>query len=200
MLSSLYLKMLNKKASSAKMMPGKIIKSLLIKKGHAVADIGSGGGYFTREFAIKVGKTGRVYAVDAQAKNLNFIRRQSEKEGLANIVCVQATGNTVTLPDDCLDLMFVRNAFHHLPQPMQYFRNLKRFLKKDGKVAIIEHKPRRGWSHVALFKHYTPVTVIMREMEEAGYQLVRSFDLLPAQSFTIFGVGKFNKRVKATAR
>jgi arsenite methyltransferase len=200
MISLLYLKMLNKKASSPKMMPEKIIKHLRIQRRQVVADIGSGGGYFTLAFARKVGKMGTIYAVDAQVKNLNFIRRQSEKEGLANIVCVQARGATVTLPDACPDLMFVRNAFHHLPQPMQYFRNLKRFLKKGGKVAIIEHKPRRGWSHVALFKHYTPVTVIVETMEDAGYCLVQSFDFLPAQSFSVFGVSKFNHRVKAAAR
>ena len=194
MITSLYLKMLNREAAAPKMMSGEIIKHLRIQKGQVVADIGSGGGYFTSEFARKVGETGTVYAVDAQLKNLNFIRRQAEQERLENIVFVPAVANTVDLPDACLDLMFVRNAFHHLPQPMQYFRNLKRLLKKNGKVAIIEHKPKGGCSHVALFKHYTPVTVIVREMAEAGYKVVQSFDFLPAQTFTVFGVSKFNKK------
>ena len=188
MVTSLYLKMLNREAAAEKMMSGEIIKHLHIQKGHAVADIGSGGGYFTLEFARKVGKTGTVYAVDAQLKDLNFIRRQSEQEGLVNIVFVPVTGDTVNLPDTCLDLIFVRNAFHHLPQPARYFRNLKRCLKQSGKVAIIEHKPKAGYSFVAMFKHYTPDAVIVRKMTDAGYTLVQSFDFLPAQSFNVFGV------------
>jgi arsenite methyltransferase len=195
MVTSLYLKMLNREAAAEKMMSGEIIKQLHIQKGYAVADIGSGGGYFTLEFARKVGKTGTVYAVDVQLKDLNFIQRQSEQEGLDNIVFVPVTGDTVNLPDTCLDLMFVRNAFHHLPQAVQYFRNLKRLLKKSGKVAIIEHKPKGGYIFVAMFKHYTPVTVIVRKMTDAGYTLVQSFDFLPAQSFNVFGSSSLKERV-----
>lgn len=188
MFTSLYLHMLNKEASSPKMMAGGIIKSLHLQKGYTVADIGSGGGYFTREFAKKVGKKGTIYAIDTDLKNLNFIRHQAKRHGLDNIVLVLATADRMNLPEAGLDLIFARNAFHHLPEPQQYFRNLKRFLKKGGKVAIIEHKPKKGYSFVAMFRHYTPVTVIMRQMEEAGYTLIQSFDFLTAQTFNVFGV------------
>ncbi len=47
--------MLNRRAASAESKPAEIIKSLNIKKGDIVADIGSGGGYFTFEFSSEVG-------------------------------------------------------------------------------------------------------------------------------------------------
>jgi len=87
-----------------------------------------------------------------------------------------------------LDLVFIRNAFHHLPEPAKSFRNLKRFLKPDGKVAVIEHKPKAGFSFVAMFKHYTPVETILQTMEDAGYSLAQSFSFLPGQTFNLFGV------------
>jgi tRNA A58 N-methylase Trm61 len=37
-----------------------MIENLQIREGQTIADIGSGGGYFTLGFARKVGKSGRV--------------------------------------------------------------------------------------------------------------------------------------------
>lgn len=71
---------------------------------------------------------------------------------------------------------------------IKFISNLKRFLKPNGKVAVIEHRPKSGFSFVAVFKHYTSVTVILREMEDAGFFLVQSFDFLSGQTFNLFGV------------
>ena len=188
MLTSLFLQWLNKEASSARSKPGEILGSLQIQEGYAIADIGSGGGYFTLEFARMVGRTGRVYAVDNQSRNLDFIMYRSERQGLDNIVFVLATGDEVNLPEAGLDLIFARNVFHHLPAPAKYFQSLKRFLKPSGKVAIIEHRPKGGLGFVAMFKHSTPVEIILREMEGAGYFLAQSFAFLPEQTFNLFGV------------
>jgi protein-L-isoaspartate O-methyltransferase len=69
MFTPLFLKILNKKASSAKSKPAEIIASLNIREGDIIADIGSGGGYFTLAFAGKAGKTDRVYAVDVKPRS-----------------------------------------------------------------------------------------------------------------------------------
>jgi ubiquinone/menaquinone biosynthesis C-methylase UbiE len=188
MFTSLFLKILNKEASSAKSNPAEIIASLNIREGEVIADIGSGGGYFTLAFAGKSGKTGRVYAVDVKPKYLDFIRRKAAQEGFDTVNYVLGTGGEMKLPEAGLDLVFARNVFHHLPEPADYFRNLKKYLKPDGKVAIIDHKPKRGFSFVALFKHHTPGETVAQEMERAGYRRRGSFDFLPDQTFTLFGV------------
>jgi len=188
MLNSLLLKMLNLEASSPRNKPVEIIESLCIREGSTIADLGSGGGYFTLEFARAVGSGGRVYAVDNQLKNLNFIKRRADREGLHNVAFVLATGDRMELPESGLDLVFARNVFHHLPGPANSFRNLKRYLKPDGKAAIIEYKPKGGFNFVTMFKHFTPVDLIHREMEKAGFLLLQSFDFLPRQSFSLFGM------------
>ena len=189
MFTSFFLRMLNREASSPKNSPQRIIESLRMQEGQTIADIGSGGGYFTLEFARKVGKTGKVYAIDTQLKYLDFIKSQSEREGLDNIIFVLATGgDEMNLPEAGLDLVFARNVFHHLHESAKYFHNFKRFSKPAGKIAIIEHKPKSGFSFVSMFKHYTPSEVILQEMEKAGYFLTASFDFLPAQTFSLFEV------------
>lgn len=188
MFTSLILKILNKEASSAESKPAEIIASLNIREGDIIADIGSGGGYFTLALAGKAGKTGRVYAVDVKPKFLDFIRRMAVREGLDTISYILGEGDEMNLPEAGLDLVFARNVFHHLPEPGDYFRTIKKYVKPGGKVAIIDHKPKSGFSFIALFKHHTPGETVVREMEKAGYSLMRSFDFLPDQTFTLFYV------------
>ena len=68
MFTSIFLRSLNWEASLRKNNPQRMIENLQIREGQAIADIGAGGGYFTLEFARKVGKSGRVYAVDVKLK------------------------------------------------------------------------------------------------------------------------------------
>jgi arsenite methyltransferase len=188
MFTSLILKILNTEASSAKSKPAEIIASLNIHDGDIIADIGSGGGYFTLALAGKVGKTGRVYAVDVKSKYLDFIRRKATQEGFDNISTVPGEGGEMDLPLAGLNLVFARNVFHHLPAPADYFSNIKKYLKPGGRVAIIDHKPKRGFNFIALFKHYTPGETVIQEMERSGYTLMKSFDFLLDQTFTLFCV------------
>jgi arsenite methyltransferase len=186
MFTSLFLNMLNKEASSVRSKADEIIAGLEISEGDVIADIGSGGGYFTIAFAGKVGKAGRVYAVDVKPKYLEFIRRKAAREGLDNVSCVLGTSSGADLPEAGLDLLFARNVFHHLPDPSDYFRTMMRYLKPGAKVVIIDHKPKRGFGFVSLFKHHTPGETVVREMERAGYSLTKSFDFLPDQTFNLF--------------
>lgn len=185
MFTSLFLKMLNKGASSVRSRPDEILEKLHIRDGQIIADIGSGGGYFTLAFARRTGRTGRVYAVDVKKKYQDFIRRQVEKEGLVNTSFVLAGEGKLNLPGAGLDLIFARNVFHHLPERSQYFAELKNYLKPGGTVAIIEHR-KKGFGFVSLFGHHTSQETIVQEMEKAGYIRTASFDFLPDQSFNLF--------------
>jgi arsenite methyltransferase len=192
MFTSLLLRSLNREAASPKNSSEEILRKLEIRDGYAVADLGSGGGFFTLAFARRTGKNGAVYAIDTQPKYLDFIRRQSEKEGLNNIVLVRATEMQSNLPQSGLDLIFARNVFHHLPEPASYFQSLMGFLKPAGRVVIIEHRPKKGFGFVALFKHHTPVHTIIQAMERAGYRFLSSADFLPNQTFHVFGLKQAN--------
>ena len=55
MLTDLFLKMLNREASSPERGAVRILDSLRITEGQTIADIGSGGGYFALEFARRYG-------------------------------------------------------------------------------------------------------------------------------------------------
>ena len=84
----------------------------------------------------------------------------------------------------------MRNVTHHIPNRIKYFKSLKRSLKPDGRIAIIEYKKGRSFTFCGFFGHYVPKETIIQEMKEAGYLLEKEFNFLPEQHFTIYAVEK----------
>jgi arsenite methyltransferase len=184
MFTEFRLQMLNREASSPKNKPSNIIECLNIQNGMVLGDIGSGGGYFTHEFSRQVGKDGQVYAIDVNQKSLDYIGKNLEKEGIKNVKTVPAQPNGIDLPEK-VDLFFLRNVFHHLPDKVDYFKAIKELLKDDGKIAIIDYE-KKGFSFSGLFGHYTPENVLIDIMDKAGFSPFEKFDFLPDQLFVIF--------------
>jgi len=178
-------KMFNKKASDPKNKPDQIIEAISLKHGQSIADIGSGGGYFSLRFAKMIGEEGRVYAVDTKPEFLEYVKNSAREEGLDNVIPTLVSGD-LDLPEKSLDLIFMRNVTHHIPNRVEYFKSLKRFLKPDGRIAIIEYKKGKIFTFRGLFGHCVSKGTIVQEMEEAGYLLEREFDFLPEQHFTIY--------------
>jgi len=181
--------MFNKKAAKPKYKANQIMETLALKPGQTIADIGSGGGYFTYRFAKAVGKHGRVYAVDTNQEFLEYINKQAEEQRLTNINTLLTTSDHLGLPTHSLDLIYMRNVTHHLPDRIEYFLGLKEVLKPNGKVVIIEYDGRGGsFSFHNRHRHLIPKETLLEEMKQAGYSLLSSYDFLSEQSFMIFTI------------
>jgi arsenite methyltransferase len=162
----------------------RVIESLQVRPGDRIADVGSGGGYFTFSLAKAVGPEGKVYAVDVDEEMNDLVAQQAKKEGVGNVEVILAKPDDPLLPTSGIDLIFTSNTYHHIDNRVNYLTNLRRYLRPNGRIAIVEFD-RRGWLD-GLWQHYTPSEFIKREMEQAGYQLQREFTFLDRQSFLIF--------------
>ena len=181
----------NKTAAASKSKPDKVIQSLHINEGMFIADIGAGGGYFAERFSYSVGANGLVYAVDINKSFLTYIEDQLNKKNIQNIQTILAKTDESNLPDSCCDIIFLRNVYHHINSPIDYFRKLKSKLKKYGVVAIIDYKPASFFSlhfftFANIFNHNTDPETILKEMNLAGYQKIQKFRFLKTQSFQVF--------------
>lgn len=166
--------------------PEKVIAALQIRPGDRVADLGSGGGYFTFKLAAAVGPTGKVYAVDVDREMVDLIEKQAQKDSVKNVETILAKTGDPLLPKDGVDLIFTSNTYHHFDDRLAYFTSLRKYLRPSGRVAIIDYD-RRAWFE-GLLRHYTPSEFIKREMEQAGYSLQQELNLLDRQSFLIFSL------------
>lgn len=150
-----------------------------------MADIGAGGGYFSFRLARAVGPSGRVYAVDVDDDLLAYVAERAAETGAANVEAVRAAPDDPDLPDASIDLVFVCNTYHHLPDRVVYFRRLLDDLAPNGRVAIVELDGRQG-GLTRWLGHSTSAETIRREMADAGYERLASHDLLERQSFQVF--------------
>ena len=182
------LNILNKKAASPANKPNEIIKSLGICEGNIIGDIGAGGGYFTFRFSEEVGANGKVYAADTDSRFLNFIEEKAVEQKIKNVKTVIADENRLDLPEK-VDMLFLRNVFHHLHEPEEYFKNIKKLLSEDGVIALIDYKKENS-SFTCESGHYTPENIMIDEIEKAGFYVFKKFDFLPEQSFMLFKIIK----------
>jgi len=181
-------RMFNRKASDPKNKSDQILDTLALRPGQNIADIGAGGGYFSLRLAEAVESEGKVYAVDTDEESLNFVASEAEERALSNIETILVTEGSLPVPGRSLDLVFMRNVYHHLTDRVQYLTRLACLLKPCGRVAIVEYRRAAPFSFRGLFKHYVPQERIVDEMEKAGYRIDGVFGFLPEQSFTIFSV------------
>jgi arsenite methyltransferase len=180
-------KMFNRKASRKQSRADEILKTLNIQLGQTIADIGSGGGFFTFLFSHIVGDKGIVYAIDTNVEFLNYINSQAAENGLTNIKTVLVNEEHIPIPHHSVNLVFVRNVYHHLGNRVQYFTQVKHLLAPFARVSIIEYS--RQGSILSFHRrcgHNVPQDLIVEEMNKAEYMVSASFDFLPVQSFTIF--------------
>lgn len=161
--------------------PDRVVKTLAISHGDEIADLGSGGGYFTYRFAEAVGESGKVYALDVDKSLLTYIEGQAQERNLPQIVTVHAPEDGLGIPDASVDMIFLSNVFHHLPDPTQYFRGAGSALRTGGRLVIVEFRGDRFPRG-----HATTPGEIRSQLEAAGYRMIDSYDFLEKQSFQIF--------------
>jgi predicted methyltransferase len=163
--------------------PEKVVQALALKPGERIADLGSGGGYFTFRLSQAAGPLGKVYAVDVDKDMLEDLAERAKKDGYRNIEPIFAKYDDPLLPEP-VDLVFTTNVYHHIEGRVKYFSDAARYLRAGGRIAIVDFNGKH-WS-ASFMGHYMPVEVVKKEMEEAGYRLEREFDFLDRQSFLIY--------------
>jgi predicted methyltransferase len=168
--------------------PEEVIQALTIKPEEQIADLGSGSGYFTFRLADAVGPSGQVYAVDIDADMNAHLAKRLQEKGYKNIQVMLAKPHDPGLPENGVDLIFSTNTYHHLENRPSYFANARKYLRPNGRLAIIDFNGEGLLQQLS--GHYTPSDVIQRELQEAGYALERELTFLPKQVFLIFASGE----------
>jgi ubiquinone/menaquinone biosynthesis C-methylase UbiE len=168
--------------------PSEVIEALKVKSGMAIADLGSGSGYFTRRFVEAVTETGMVYAVDVEPEMLAYAKESVIHMHIAYTAeFILAQPDNPKLPFESVDLLFVCNTIHHLEERSKYFRDLRSSLKPGARIAIIDFHPDERSGDLGFPKHHLVARdTIVQEMTAGGYQLTREHNFLPKQYFLEF--------------
>ena len=176
---------LNRIGRDAEERPDSLVNSLEIPAGAAVAEIGSGTGYFTWRLAETVGPTGKVFAVDVQRKMLDLTAETIKKHRLSNVEMVLGGENDPHLAAGSLDLVLIANAYHEFSEPEAMMTAVNRALKPDGRLVIIEFAEGHPFGPQDKAERMT-IAQIRAEIEPIGFELDRVLELRPIQHGLIF--------------
>jgi ubiquinone/menaquinone biosynthesis C-methylase UbiE len=183
--TSRYIKALEDPSRDAWQQPEKVVKTLGLKPGDSVADVGAGPGYFTLRFARAVGPAGKVYGVDISRGMLDYLGKEARAEHLANIQPVLAEPHDPNLAPASVDVIFICDTLHHISDRASYFPLLMRALKPGGRLVNIDfHK--RALPVGPPVEMKIPRAEMIREAEAAGFHLVHKYDFLKYQYFVVF--------------
>jgi len=134
----------------------KILASLSIKAGEVILDGGCGNGYMAKEFARLTGKTGKVYAVDVDAAAIDSLK--SECEGtIIEPFAADITKETM-LAAASIDLIYLCTVVHGFSETQMegFLKEVKRLLKADARLAIVEIKKKESGFGPPLEKRFSP--------------------------------------------
>ncbi len=120
--------------------PSKII-SPYIHAGMTVLEVGPGMGFFTLDIASKVGKTGKVIAVDVQPKMLAKLNQRAVQAKLSEQIetrLAQPTSFGLSDRIGKIDFVFAFAVVHELPDLNSFWREVSQLLKPGGRLLIAE--------------------------------------------------------------
>jgi len=161
--------------------PADIFRTMGLKAGDIVADVGCGTGWFARRMARSVAPGGTVYAVDIQPEMLELLRGYVASEGVKGIVPVLGTETDPKLPPGGLDWILMVDVYHEFQKPQAMLEAIRRSLKPTGKVALVEYRLEGETASHIRREHRMSVEQVLGEWQPAGFRLVAQHEFLPVQ-------------------
>ena len=168
--------------------PDRALRALKIPRGATVADVGAGSGYMTERLSAIVGPGGRVYATDFQPGMIALLRERVARERLANVTPLLTMPDDPGLPGDALDLVLMVDVYHELQQPQTVLRHIRRALKADGRLVLLEYRGEDPFVPIRP-EHKMTVAQARQELEHEGFTFAGLDRSLPRQHILIFGRG-----------
>ena len=154
--------------------PGDLIRTMGLEPGMTVADVGTGVGYMLPFLSRRVGPAGRVLAEDIFDDFLAGAKQTAEQQKLENVTFVKGTETDPNLPEGQVDMELVLDAYHHFDYPEKMLAALRKALKPDGKLVIVEYYKRetampggRALTHIRL-----DMPDVIKEIEANHFHLI----------------------------
>jgi len=165
--------------------PEAVIDALELRGGEVVADLGAGSGFFTFRLAAKVGKAGKVLAVDIQDEMLETLRRRAKALGVTNVQEVKGSETDPKLPASGVDRVLMVDVYHELAYPFEVMTRVREALKPGGRVVFVEYRKEDPGVPIKEV-HKMSVEQLAKEMKAVGLAQIRTVESLPSQHIVIF--------------
>lgn len=161
-----------------------LIQNMNIQKNEVIADIGAGSGYHVFKMA-PLANNGKVYAVDIQQEMLDAVKRKKKISKILNVETVLGNEQSINLAQNSVDKILMVDVYHEFSFPVEMLQSIKKALKSDGKLFLIEY---RGEDVSVPIKKLHKMTEkqAVKELQFTGFKLESNIDNLPWQHCMVF--------------
>lgn len=160
------------------------IEKMQLTPQSVVADIGAGTGYYTFAIARKIIQ-GKVFAVEIQDEMIKYLKDKKLSTGLKNVEVIKGTDKSPNLPENTVDLAIMVDVYHELEFPHEMVQAIKKSLKKDGKILLLEFRAEDD--AIAIKPHHKmSIKQANKEMIANGFELSYDGEFLPIQHFLLY--------------
>jgi ubiquinone/menaquinone biosynthesis C-methylase UbiE len=153
------------------------VRSLDVRPGTVVGEIGAGSGELTIAMAKAVGDAGKVFTNEVNKDRVRGIEQAVEKAGLKQVVVVEGRAAETNFPAQCCHAIFMRNVYHHFGDPPAMNASIRESLKPGGRLAIIDFTPPPGGEAAPGGRdkdnhHGITATTLEAELKAAGFEVL----------------------------
>jgi ubiquinone/menaquinone biosynthesis C-methylase UbiE len=117
--------------------PEKVIAFLGDVSGQTIMDIGAGTGYFS----FKLAEAGaKVIAADVDDRFQNYIKEKKEELSVTDekVELRKIPYDAPNLANEEVNMVLIVNTYHHIEDRISYFEKVKKGLKPNGKLVVID--------------------------------------------------------------
>ncbi|MBB6051219.1 class I SAM-dependent methyltransferase [Armatimonas rosea] len=165
--------------------PTLLVKSLKLKPGMVVADIGAGSGYLSFMMAKQLVPGGKVLAVDIQPEMLAIIEQKKKQNGIGNVEVVLGKTDDPKLPEKSCDLQIMVDVYHEFDKPYEMISAMVKALKIGGRIVFVEYRKEDPAVPIKEV-HKLSVAQVKKEMALFPLKFVENNQTLPRQHILIF--------------
>jgi ubiquinone/menaquinone biosynthesis C-methylase UbiE len=120
------------------MPPEALISQMPIQKNHTLLDVGAGSGFFTIPMAEST--SGKVYAMDPDARMLSVIESKAKEKGLTNIELIQDYIENISIQNNSVDFVMASLILHEVNSLKKALSNIFEVLKAGGHLLCLEYE------------------------------------------------------------
>jgi ubiquinone/menaquinone biosynthesis C-methylase UbiE len=162
-----------------------VVASLGLEPGQVVADLGAGTGLFSVPLAKAVGPSGKVYAVEIDQGLLDYITRKAKEQAAPNVLPVLGKAADPALPAADVDLAFLHDVLHHIGDRPAYLKQVARYLKPSGRIAVVDLNPATG-PHRDDAKLQVTKEGVRSWLSDIGFAPAQEFALFEDKWFVVY--------------
>lgn len=110
-----------------------------LKEDHVFCDIGAGTGIFS--FAASGITSNTIFAVEISDEMIKLLMKRKKEGNVKQLKILIGDNGLLSIASDSVDRVLLSTVFHELEKPVEMLKEIKRIIKDDGILAIIEfHK------------------------------------------------------------